>query len=70
MGHYNSFVVRVWSSGTGQLRVTIEHVASHSSQVLLDPAGVVEFIQAHLGPPTYDVGEPPRDESISTRGTG
>jgi len=70
MGHYNSFVVRVWSTGSGQLRGTIEHVASHSSRVFMDPTAVVEFIRAHLGPPSYDLGEPLRDEPTPTGGQG
>lgn len=70
MGHYNSFVVRVWSTNLGQFRGTIEHVASRSSRVFLDPAGFVEFIQAHLDPPSYDLEEPPRDELTPAKGSG
>jgi hypothetical protein len=66
MGHYNSFVVRVWSGGSAPLRGTIEHVTSRSSRVFADPAAVIEFILAHLGPPSHDLEGPPGDGPMTT----
>jgi hypothetical protein len=59
MGHYNSFVVRVWSGGPGRLRGTIEHVATRSRLAFVDPSAVVDFIRSHLEPPTVDAEESP-----------
>ncbi|MGH2354050.1 MAG: hypothetical protein ACRDI2_03065 [Chloroflexota bacterium] len=52
-GHYNSFVVRVWS-GDGAptaLRGQITHVASHQTIRFSDLRRMLSFIEAHLGPP-------------------
>jgi hypothetical protein len=66
MGHYNSFVIRIWSNGPGRMRGTIEHVASRNSQSFANPEAVLEFIQAHLSPPADDpCGPPPSVESPS-----
>ncbi len=51
MGHYNSFVVRIWSDEQGRLRGTVEHVTSQDSLVFLDLTAIVPFIRSHLGPP-------------------
>jgi hypothetical protein len=57
MGHYNSFVVRVWSGGPDRVRGTIEHVATRSRQTFADPSVVLDFIRNHLGPPQSDADD-------------
>jgi hypothetical protein len=60
-GYYNSFVVRVWSDGQGQLRGHIEHVLTQDSSTFSDPAAVVEFIRTHLAPPPSYIPDPAKE---------
>lgn len=50
MGHYNSFIVRIWSGEQGRLRGHIEHVATRDKLIFLDPDAITEFIREHVGP--------------------
>ncbi|MDY6918287.1 MAG: hypothetical protein SVP26_10160 [Chloroflexota bacterium] len=53
MGYYNSFVVKIWSEEPGgRVRGHIQHVSSQESCNFLDLDKIVEFITAHLGPPS------------------
>ena len=53
MGYYNSFVVKIWSDEPGgRVRGHIQHVSSQESSHFLDLNKIVEFIMAHLGPPS------------------
>ncbi len=51
MGHYNSFIVRLWSDDHGRLHGTIEHVATRQSLVFLDLDAIPGFIRARLAAP-------------------
>jgi hypothetical protein len=62
-GYYNSFVVRVWSDGHGQLRGRIEHVLTHDNSTFSDPAVVLEFIRTHLTPPPSYLPDPVEERS-------
>lgn len=56
MGHYNSFVVRIWSEQEGRMRGSIEHVLSRESLAFIDPQAILAFIRAHLDtPPPTDL---------------
>jgi hypothetical protein len=68
VGYYNSFVVRVWSDGQGQLRGRIEHVLTQDSSTFSDPSAVVEFIRTHLAPPPSYIPDPVK-ERLDENGT-
>lgn len=48
MSGYNSFVLRIWSGDRGELRGTIEHVASRESLVFHDLQALIPFIRSWL----------------------
>ncbi len=48
MGHYNSFIIRLWTDDNGRLHGTVQHVATGTSQAFLDLAAITPFIQARL----------------------
>lgn len=48
MGHYNTFIVRIWSDGLGDLHGNIQHVGTHDHQTFADPEQILSFIRAHL----------------------
>ncbi len=50
VGHYNSFIVRLWSDDHGRLHGTIEHVATRQSLVFLDLDAIPGFIRSRLSP--------------------
>jgi hypothetical protein len=51
MGHYSSFVVRLWLDDRGQVRGRIEHVSSRDSLAFVELEGVVAFMRAHIASP-------------------
>ncbi len=51
VGHYNSFIVRLWSDDHGRLHGTIEHVATRQSLVFLDVDAIPGFIRSRLSAP-------------------
>ncbi len=51
VGHYNSFIVRLWSDDRGRLHGTIEHVATRQSLVFLDLDAIPGFIRLRLSEP-------------------
>lgn len=53
MGYYNSFVVKIWSDEPGgKVRGHIQHVSSQESSHFLNLDKMLDFIIAHLSPPT------------------
>jgi len=53
VGYYNSFVVKIWSDEPGgKVRGHIQHVTSEESSHFLNLDKMMDFIIAHLGPPT------------------
>ena len=53
MGHYNTFIVRVWTDGdVGWTRGYIEHVNSRERTYFTEKSKMDEFIMSHLGPPS------------------
>ncbi len=53
MGYYNSFVVKIWSDEPGgRVRGHIQHVSSQESSRFLNLDKMLDFIIAHLSPPT------------------
>ncbi len=55
VGHYNSFIVRLWSDDHGRLHGTIEHVATRQSLVFLDLDAIPGFIRARLSAPMTEM---------------
>ena len=50
MGHYNSFLVRVWTEdGENIVRGYIQHVGSQENMYFRDSSRMVEFMLHHLG---------------------
>ena len=53
MGHYNTFIVRVWTDGEGGwTRGYIQHVNSQEKAYFTEKEKMDEFIVSHLGSPT------------------
>ena len=50
MAHYNSFVVRIWSDDSGDVRGEVVHVATQERRRFLTWDRMEEFIVEHLGP--------------------
>lgn len=49
MGHYNSFVVKVWTEdGDNLIRGHIQHVGTEEDMYFFKWEKVVDFIQAHI----------------------
>jgi hypothetical protein len=54
MGHYNSFVVKIWADEMeGTMRGYIQHVSTREGVYFLNLDKMVDFIMNHLGPPDY-----------------
>ncbi len=51
MGHYNSFVVRIWTDNDGKMRGQISHVGTRESASFLDFNKMLDFLQIHLKAP-------------------
>ncbi len=48
MGHYSSFVVRIWTTREGRFHGWIEHAGSQARMLFLEPEAMLQFIDAHL----------------------
>ncbi len=55
MGHYNSFVIRLWTDDNGRLHGTVQHVASGKSLAFLDLAAIAPFIEGRLAPESNEI---------------
>jgi hypothetical protein len=52
MGHYNSFVVRIWSEeAEGTTRGHIQHVGTQEEMYFHSLDKMVSFMVSHLSPP-------------------
>jgi hypothetical protein len=57
MGHYNTFILRVWTDGEGGwTRGYIQHVNSQEKAYFTEKSRMDEFIVSHLGPPPGPLG--------------
>ncbi len=53
MGHYNTFILRVWTDGEGGwARGYIQHVNSQDRTYFTEKIRMDEFIMSRLGPPS------------------
>jgi hypothetical protein len=67
MGHYNSFVVRIWTDETSAtFRGHIQHVASHDQANFADIRKMVDFIMNHLAQAASEQPEDDTPEIIAT----
>ena len=58
MGHYNTFILRVWTDGEGGwTRGYIQHVNSQEKAYFTEKSKMDEFIVNHLGEPPGPLGE-------------
>lgn len=55
VGHYNTFVVRIWCNDQRELiRGYIQHVSTESHAYFLNLESMTGFISGHLGTPVDD----------------
>ena len=50
MGHYSSFIVKVWTDETEDIaRGYIQHVGTQETRYFMDLDKITEFILSHIG---------------------
>jgi len=58
MGHYNSFVVKIWTNeAEGTFRGYIQHVSTQEGKYFLNLDKMADFIMSHLGPQANHLAE-------------
>lgn len=66
MGHYDSFVVRIWTREVeGTLRGHIQHVSTQESVSFSNLDKMVDFIMSHLRTPGNHLAEGHRVDKLS-----
>jgi hypothetical protein len=66
MGHYSSFVVRIWvDSGGAMSRGQIQHVASRETAHFLTIEKMTEFMVSHLGAGQNECDVLPEDAMLN-----
>ena len=74
MGHYSTFVVKIWCDDCGDMiRGHIQHVSSREHTYFLSLDSIVNFVVSHLGPPhnnSVTQGKAQGGLSLLTEGIG